>query len=66
MFLFSPTDAAFAYLIPRLTVSSNYSQIGADIVKRALAYPAKQIAKNAGVNGNIVVEKVDLNVVSFL
>ncbi|XP_075097134.1 ruBisCO large subunit-binding protein subunit beta, chloroplastic isoform X3 [Nicotiana tabacum] len=58
VFLFSPTDAAFAYLIPRLTVSSNYSQIGADIVKRALAYPAKQIAKNAGVNGNIVVEKI--------
>lgn len=33
-------------------------KIGADIVKRALSYPAKQIAKNAGVNGNIVVEKI--------
>jgi chaperonin GroEL (HSP60 family) len=33
-------------------------QIGADIVKRALSYPLKLIAKNAGVNGSIVVEKV--------
>ncbi|XP_060190344.1 chaperonin 60 subunit beta 1, chloroplastic-like [Lycium barbarum] len=45
-------------IIVKLTLSSNYSQIGADIFKRALSYPAKQIAKNAGVNGNIVVEKV--------
>jgi hypothetical protein len=33
-------------------------QIGADIVKRALVYPLKLIAKNAGVNGSVVVEKV--------
>ncbi|KAH0646231.1 hypothetical protein KY285_034788 [Solanum tuberosum] len=33
-------------------------KIGADIFKRALSYPAKQIAKNAGVNGSIVVEKI--------
>lgn len=33
-------------------------KIGADIFKRALAYPARQIAKNAGVNGNIVIEQV--------
>lgn len=33
-------------------------KIGADIFKRALEYPARQIAKNAGVNGSIVVEKV--------
>ncbi|KAM7464412.1 hypothetical protein LguiA_032533 [Lonicera macranthoides] len=33
-------------------------KIGADIFKRALAYPARQIARNAGVNGNIVIEKV--------
>ncbi|GMH26198.1 hypothetical protein Nepgr_028041 [Nepenthes gracilis] len=32
--------------------------IGAEIFKRALTYPARQIAKNAGVNGSIVVEKV--------
>jgi chaperonin GroEL (HSP60 family) len=28
-------------------------------VKRALSYPIKLIAKNAGVNGSMVVEKVD-------
>ncbi|KAK4479849.1 hypothetical protein RD792_015392 [Penstemon davidsonii] len=33
-------------------------KIGADILKRALAYPARQIAQNAGVNGNIVIQKV--------
>lgn len=37
----------------------NYEQqVGADIVKRALSYPLKLIAKNAGVNGSVVVEKV--------
>ncbi|KAM7275306.1 hypothetical protein ACFE04_017172 [Oxalis oulophora] len=33
-------------------------RIGAEIFKRALSYPTKMIAKNAGVNGNVVVEKV--------
>lgn len=33
-------------------------QVGADIVKRALSYPLKLIAKNAGVNGSVVTEKV--------
>ncbi|KAL5987502.1 hypothetical protein ACLOJK_035250 [Asimina triloba] len=33
-------------------------KIGADIVQRALTYPSKLIAKNAGVNGNAVVEKI--------
>lgn len=28
-------------------------------MKRALSYPLKLIAKNAGVNGSVVVEKVD-------
>ncbi|KAI7737630.1 hypothetical protein M8C21_017064 [Ambrosia artemisiifolia] len=36
-------------------------KIGADIFKRALEYPARQIAKNAGVNGSVVIEKVLLN-----
>ncbi|THG19613.1 hypothetical protein TEA_019034 [Camellia sinensis var. sinensis] len=31
---------------------------GLDIVKRALSYPLKLIAKNAGVNGSVVSEKV--------
>ncbi|BBG93562.1 TCP-1/cpn60 chaperonin family protein, partial [Prunus dulcis] len=33
-------------------------KIGAEIFKRALSYPVKLIAKNAGVNGNVVVEKI--------
>lgn len=36
----------------------DYFQVGADIVKRALSYPLKLIAKNAGVNGSVVSEKV--------
>lgn len=32
--------------------------MGADIVRRALSYPLKLIAKNAGVNGSVVSEKV--------
>ncbi|XP_057546714.1 ruBisCO large subunit-binding protein subunit beta, chloroplastic-like [Amaranthus tricolor] len=33
-------------------------KVGADIVKRSLSYPLKLIAKNAGVNGSVVSEKV--------
>ncbi|XP_042475146.1 chaperonin 60 subunit beta 4, chloroplastic-like isoform X2 [Macadamia integrifolia] len=33
-------------------------KIGADIFKRALTYPSRLIAKNAGVNGSVVVEQV--------
>ncbi|KAL4574607.1 hypothetical protein LXL04_021441 [Taraxacum kok-saghyz] len=33
-------------------------KIGAEIFKRALEYPVRQIAKNAGVNGSVVIEKV--------
>lgn len=33
-------------------------KIGAEIFKRALSYPAKLIAKNAGVNGKFVVQKI--------
>ncbi|KAL5553572.1 hypothetical protein UlMin_040973 [Ulmus minor] len=33
-------------------------RIGAEIFKRALSYPVKLIAKNAGANGNVVVEKI--------
>lgn len=33
-------------------------KIGAEIFKRALSYPTKLIAKNAGVNGNFVVDQV--------
>ncbi|KAL0449059.1 UNVERIFIED_CONTAM: Chaperonin 60 subunit beta 4, chloroplastic [Sesamum latifolium] len=35
----------------------NATKIGEDILKRALAYPTRQIAKNASVNGNTVINK---------
>ncbi|XP_051131129.1 ruBisCO large subunit-binding protein subunit beta, chloroplastic [Andrographis paniculata] len=40
------------------TLESDEEKVGADIVKRALSYPLKLIAKNAGVNGSVVSEKV--------
>eukprot|EP00252_Welwitschia_mirabilis_P007598 TRINITY_DN1912_c0_g1_i2.p1 TRINITY_DN1912_c0_g1~~TRINITY_DN1912_c0_g1_i2.p1 ORF type:complete len:550 (-),score=110.05 TRINITY_DN1912_c0_g1_i2:43-1692(-) len=42
------------------TLENDEQKIGAVIVKRALSYPLKLIAKNAGVNGSVVVEKVTL------
>lgn len=33
-------------------------QIGAEIFKRALSYPTRLIAKNAGVTGNVVINQV--------
>lgn len=38
-----------------------YKQMGAEIFKKALSYPTRLIAKNAGTNGNIVIEKVLIN-----
>ncbi|XP_022149057.1 chaperonin 60 subunit beta 4, chloroplastic isoform X2 [Momordica charantia] len=35
--------------------------IGAEIFRRALSYPTKLIARNAGVNGNMVIDKVLIN-----
>ncbi|KAI7746382.1 hypothetical protein M8C21_011908 [Ambrosia artemisiifolia] len=40
------------------TLDNEEEKVGADIVKRALSYPLKLIAKNAGVNGSVVSEKV--------
>lgn len=40
------------------TLENEEQKIGADIVRRALSYPLKLIAKNAGVNGSVVIEKV--------
>ncbi|KAK2437948.1 TCP-1/cpn60 chaperonin family protein [Trifolium repens] len=42
----------------KATLANDEEKVGADIVKRALSYPLKLIAKNAGVNGNVVSEKV--------
>ncbi|KAI3840565.1 hypothetical protein MKX03_018099 [Papaver bracteatum] len=39
-------------------LENDEQKIGADIFKRALTYPTRLIAKNAGVNGSIVIEKV--------
>ncbi|KAL8138552.1 hypothetical protein V2J09_004553 [Rumex salicifolius] len=40
------------------TLENNEQKLGADIVRRALSYPLDLIAKNAGVNGAVVIEKV--------
>ncbi|XP_074277365.1 ruBisCO large subunit-binding protein subunit beta, chloroplastic-like, partial [Silene latifolia] len=40
------------------TLENEEQKFGADIVKRALTYPLDLIAKNAGVNGVVVTEKV--------
>ncbi|GFZ16196.1 TCP-1/cpn60 chaperonin family protein [Actinidia rufa] len=40
------------------SLENEEQKIGAEIFRRALVYPIRQIAKNSGVNGNIVVEKV--------
>ncbi|KAL1831976.1 hypothetical protein ACET3Z_001627 [Daucus carota] len=42
----------------RDSLENSEEKVGADIVKRALSYPLKLIAKNAGVNGSVVSEKV--------
>ncbi|GBG76934.1 hypothetical protein CBR_g23148 [Chara braunii] len=43
------------------TLDNQEQKIGAGIVRRALTYPLKLIAKNAGVNGGVVVQKVKQN-----
>ncbi|CAI0384297.1 unnamed protein product [Linum tenue] len=43
------------------SLENDEEKVGADIVKRALSYPLKLIAKNAGVNGSVVSEKVRKN-----
>lgn len=40
------------------TLDNDEQKVGADIVGRALSYPMRLIAKNAGVNGSVVIEKV--------
>ena len=42
----------------RDTLENDEQKLGAGIVKCALSYPLKLIAKNVGVNGSVVVEKV--------
>lgn len=39
-------------------LANDEQRVGADIVKRALSYPLRLIASNAGVNGSVVQQKV--------
>lgn len=41
-----------------LCVCSAPGQVGAEIVKKALTYPLKLIAENAGTNGSVVMQRV--------
>ncbi|MGH6931939.1 MAG: chaperonin GroEL [Dongiaceae bacterium] len=54
-----------ARALARLKADNNDQQVGIDIVRRALAYPTRLIAENAGADGSIVVgkllEKGDVN-----
>ncbi|KAF6159407.1 hypothetical protein GIB67_032178 [Kingdonia uniflora] len=42
----------------KLTLDNDEHKVGANIVKKALSYPLKLIAKNTGGSGSIVMEKV--------
>ncbi|KAL4185608.1 hypothetical protein AMTRI_Chr10g6820 [Amborella trichopoda] len=42
------------------SLENEEQKVGADIFRKALVYPMKRIAENAGINGNVVVEKVML------
>ena len=39
-------------------LENDEQRVGADIIRRALPYALKLIARNAGVNGSVVVQKV--------
>ncbi|TKW36740.1 hypothetical protein SEVIR_1G002400v4 [Setaria viridis] len=43
------------------TLDNDEQKVGAEIVRKSLSYPLKLIAKNAGVNGSVVIEKVLAN-----
>ena len=40
------------------TLINDEQKMGADIVKRALAYPIKLVSENAGVNGSVVMQRI--------
>jgi chaperonin GroEL len=44
--------------LEKLKGENDDEQIGIDIVKRALAYPARNIAGNAGLDGSVIVEQI--------
>ncbi|HEX7590809.1 MAG TPA: chaperonin GroEL [Candidatus Limnocylindrales bacterium] len=45
-------------VLEKLKLDEPDSQVGVDIVRRALEYPIRQIADNAGAHGEVVVEQV--------
>jgi chaperonin GroEL len=45
-------------VLDKLKLDEPDAQVGVDIVRRALEYPIRQIADNAGDHGEVVVEKV--------
>src|SRR6516165_3419359 len=47
-----------ARALENLKPANNDQQVGIDIVKKALLYPARQIAENSGTDGSIVVGKL--------
>lgn len=42
----------------KATLPNDEQKLGADIIRKALAYPIRLIASNAGVNGSVVMQKV--------
>lgn len=44
----------------KATLSNDEQKLGADIIRKALAYPIRLIASNAGVNGSVVMNKVGI------
>ncbi|EFJ47164.1 hypothetical protein VOLCADRAFT_81582 [Volvox carteri f. nagariensis] len=46
----------------RAALENEEQKMGADIIKRALSYPIKLIANNAGVNGSVVMQRVMDNI----
>ena len=42
----------------KATLENDEQRVGADIIKRALSYPIRLVAHNAGVNGSVACEKV--------
>ena len=42
-------------------LDNDEQRVGADIIRRALPYALKLIARNAGVNGSVVVQKVGID-----
>merc|ERR1711939_834114 len=42
----------------KCTLENQEQKVGADIVRKALLYPLRLIANNAGVNGSVILQKI--------